>query len=126
MVIILYFIAADEFKEANNALRYIGVIFGYVFTFICFNEAFFLTRFLKQPIFKFLRRCDLMSVIFSTIMFIIGFFTDSWIYYDMIAIAICVGAIKMLRFSTMKQAFLSMLINVIAISTMAGVLHFIL
>lgn len=59
-------------------------------------------------------------------MFILGFFTDSWAYYDIIAIAICVGAIKMLRFSSMKQAFLSMLISVIAITTMAGVLHFVL
>lgn len=59
-------------------------------------------------------------------MFIIGFVTDSWIYYNIIALAICVGAIKMLRFSTMKQAFLSMLISVITVLTMAIILHFIL
>lgn len=118
--------AADEFKQANNGLRYLGLIFGYIFTFICSNEIFFLIRYLKFPVFKFFRRCDFISLGVSTVMFIIGFFTDSWIYYNIIALAICVGAIKMLRFSTMKQAFLSMLISVITVSTMAIILHFVL
>lgn len=124
--VIFYILAADEFKQANNGLRYLGLIFGYIFTFICSNEIFFLIRYLKFSVFKFFRRCDFISLGVSTVMFIIGFFTDSWIYYNIIALAICVGAIKMLRFSTMKQAFLSMLISVITVSTMAIILHFVL
>jgi len=41
-------------------------------------------------------------------------------------LGICVGAIKLLRFSSMKQAYLSMAISVVTVSIFTGVLHFVI
>lgn len=124
--IIIYFYAADQFMNSNLILRYVGLVVSLIFTFICADETFFLIRKCKMEVWKFIRICDILSFVFSILMFIVGFFTDSWIYYDILALAICVGAIKLLRFSSMKQAFISMGISVLIVTITSSILHYIL
>lgn len=57
-------------------------------------------------------------------MLIIALFFDSWIYYNILAIAICVGAIKLFRFRSMQQAVISMMISIVFIAMFAIVLHY--
>lgn len=65
-----------------------------------------------------------MSFIAATGMFVVGFFVTNWIYYDILALGICVGAIKLLRFRNMKQAYLSMATTVVLVTIGAVVFHY--
>lgn len=65
-----------------------------------------------------------MSFIAATGMFVVGFFVTNWIYYDILALSICVGAIKLLRFRNMKQAYLSMATTVVLVTIGAVVFHY--
>lgn len=49
---------------------------------------------------------------------------QNWIYDDVLALAICVGAIKLLRFRNMEQAFISMAVSVVVVSIASLILHF--
>lgn len=71
--IALYIYAADQFKNANSMMKYIGLILAYISTFICADEVFFLIRRFKQEVWKFIRICDIVSFIVASFMFGIGF-----------------------------------------------------
>ena len=116
-----YIMAADQFKNANIGAMYVGLIISLFFSFICWDEALFLSSKLRKSVWKFgqgkqaksIRICDILSLVFALAMFGIGFVTDGWIYNDIMAICICVGSIKMFKFRSLKQGFLSLLIMVI-------------
>ena len=57
-------------------------------------------------------------------MLVIGLYSDGWIYNDILALCICIGAIKLFKFRSMRQGFLSLFILSFGVSMMAGILHF--
>lgn len=73
-----------------------------------------------------IRICDILSFVAATTMFVVGFWQNNWIYTNILAISICVGAIKLFRFSSMKQALYSMLISICFVTIIAIVFHFVL
>lgn len=124
LILVLYIYASEQFNGSNKILGYLGIVVAYIFTFICVDEIFFLVRKLKKEIFKAIRLCDVMSFVVSTAMFIAAFFSSNWVYNDVLAIAVCVGSIKLFRFSSMKQAVISMSISVIFISIASIFFHY--
>lgn len=124
LAVIIYVYAKKQFDNANKFLTVIGLVLAYICCFICADEIFFLIRSFKREVWKFIRICDLISFIASTIMFIVGFYLQDWIYYDILSLAICVGAIKLFRFRSMKQAFVCMATTTLIVTIVATVLHF--
>lgn len=59
-------------------------------------------------------------------MILIAAFFENWIYYDILAIFICVGSIKIFHFKSLREAFISMTIMVLTVTFLAIILHFIL
>ena len=132
IVLALYIYASNQFKNANIALRYLGLVVAWVFCFICWDEILFLFVPLKKKLFKVgdgigamkIRICDVASFLLSTIMFVLGFFLTNWIYNDVMAVCICVGSIKLFKFRSLKQGFLSMIIFLVFVTIAAIILHF--
>ena len=75
---------------------------------------------------KFIRWCDLISFSFTVCIGVLAVFYENWIFYNIIAGTICVAAIKIFHFNSLKQAYKSMTILFVTVSVLAGVLHFIL
>lgn len=73
-----------------------------------------------------IRVCDLISIALTVITTVTAFFIESWVYYYFIAGCICVGSIKLFHFSSLKQAFSSMIIMVTNTTILAIILHFLL
>lgn len=126
LLIGLYALAVKDISNAFLALRYFGVAVSTIFVFICFNECFFLVKDFRRQVAGVLRICDVISLLCTAIIIIIAFFFESWILYDIIAVCITVGCIKLLYFNTLKQAFISMFIYVFNVTSIAIVLHFML
>ena len=133
----LYFYARDQFKNANIVIRYIGLVISLFFCFICADEVFFLIPQLKRKLYKVvkvkknswnqsIRLCDFLSGLVALGMFTIGLFNDSWIYNDVLALCICIGSIKLFKFRSMKQGFLSLLILASSVTLLTAILHFVL
>lgn len=55
-----------------------------------------------------------------------GFIFENWVYNDFMAICICVAAIKILHFKSLKQAYKSMTILFGSVTILGIVLHYIL
>ena len=81
---------------------------------------------LKKRVYKSIRYCDIGSGLLTMGVTIFAFFSDNWILYDMIAICICVGSIKIFHFNSLKQSYLAMTIMVATITIISVVLHFLL
>jgi hypothetical protein len=123
----MYLLAANDILENSNLiLKYIGLICAFFFSFICLNEIFFLIRGLKNPFFKFIRPCDVFSLIGSFLLLALGLFVDNFIVTNILATIICVGSIKMLRFRTLLQSVICMGIYVATVTGVAIVFHYIL
>lgn len=120
----LFFFSATQFEWANIVLKGAGLFVGFVYTFICSNEIFYLYRKFKKQVLGFVRICDILSLFASIGLLILAILSDNWICYDIIGIGICVGAIKLFRFSSMKQAFLSMGLSIFFVTGFSTFLHF--
>lgn len=87
---------------------------------------FFIFSSLQAKIWKFYRYCDVLSIVFTLVLIIVGFFVENWIFYDLLALCICIGGIKILRFYSLRQALLSILISVLTGLIVSIILHFVL
>ena len=85
-----------------------------------------MVRVLKLPVYDFVRRCDIASLVGTLIIMTIGSLLEDFITTDILALFICVGSIKMFKFKTLKQSIICLMIDVTIISVVAAVLHFIL
>ena len=110
--------------NANLILRYIGVCVAVPFAFICADELFYLNRKLRKPIFKFIRFCDVLSGIIAIVLFVFSLIYENWIFYDALAICVCVGGIKLLTFASLRQAGLSFLITVLTSTIISVIFHY--
>ena len=92
------------------------------------DEAFFLVNSLKYEITVTkkisIRICDIISLIIATVLTILTIIFQIWVMFDIIAVCICVGAIKLFQFSSMKQAIISMLIYTIFVTVFTSIMHF--
>ncbi len=73
-----------------------------------------------------MRICEVVSIVVTLFLTIMACFFESWILYDVLATCICVGAIKIFHFNSLREAFRAMLIMVGTVTTVAIILHFIL
>ena len=127
LIIILFgFSASSESTIAFIIIRYLGVVISVPCVFLCFNELFYLIKQLQKPLFKMIRRCDFISFVLTLAIVSLEFFFENWIFYNFLACCICVASIKIFHFSSLKQAFTSMLIMFAASTVLGIVLHFIL
>lgn len=122
----LYLFAFKEFASAFLTLRYVGIVVSIFFVFVCFNEVLYLFHELKKRILNKIRICDIGSGICTIIVTILAFLFESWLFYDFLACCICVASIKLFHFSSLKEAFLSMLIMIFTITMIAIALHYLL
>ena len=81
---------------------------------------------MQAKVWKMFRICDIASLGLTTLIIIIVCLYENWILHDLLAIFICVGCIKLLYFNTLKQAFLSMMIYIVNVTSIAIALHYIL
>ena len=125
-IALFVFAKNNEFLAANSIIQYVGLFLSLFFVFICFDEIFYLRRQFKKPIYKRVRICDVISFVLTLTLMIISLFVENWILYNALAIFICVGAIKLLKFLSLKQAFFSFLISVLSSTILAIILHFLL
>ena len=124
---LLYLLSAkDVLGNSNLVLKYAGQALAFFFSFICLNEIFFLIRVLKNPFFKIVRPCDVISLIGSFLLLTLGLLVDNWIVTNILATITCVGAIKMFRFRTLQQSVYCMSIYVATVTATAIIFHYIL
>lgn len=109
---------------------YLGLSIGLFFTFICADEMLFLVSSFKKQIKisgkGYLRICDIVSALVAMLVFGLSILFPNWIMMNIVAICICVGSIKLLQFSSMKQAILSMVISTFFVTVSASVMHWLL
>jgi hypothetical protein len=125
ITLVLYFLAFRDFERAFVGLHYFGIITSISFIFICFNEVFYLAKTFRYSIYKQLRICECCSLAMTIIVVIVAFFVDNWIYYNFMAVCICVASIKIFHFDSLKQAYISKAIVIAIFSGIAIVVHFI-
>ena len=126
VIFILKFVANKDSEIAFDIIRYSGVVVSIPCFFLCCNEGFYLIKKLQKPVIKVIRWCDLISFAFTICIGVLAVFYENWIFYNIIAGTICVAAIKIFHFNSLKQAYKSMTILFVTVSVLAGVLHFIL
>ena len=125
--ITLFVIAKNnEFLVANSIIRYAGLVISLFFVFICFDEIFYLRRQLRKPVYKIVRICDIISGFLTLVLLIISIFVENWILNNVLAVFICVGAIKLLKFLSLRQGLFSFMISVLSSTILAIILHFLL
>ena len=103
----------------HSLLRHIGLITSTIFVFICCNEIFFEYPKILRPI-KFIGirlyriilipKNIIISMSIAIISYIISLFVDNWVFYNMLSFMIVVGAIKVFRFRSLRNATYSMII----------------
>ena len=74
IIIILLKFAYNDSGTAFSIIRYAGVAFSVPFTYLCLNEIFYLFRKLRPRVLKFIRICDIISIVLSLAAGIIGIF----------------------------------------------------
>lgn len=72
-IILLLKFAFKESGAAFNFIRYGGIVIAIPFTFLCFNEIFFIATRLKKRVFKFLRWCDVISLALTVVVITFAF-----------------------------------------------------
>ena len=113
-----------RFHMVDSFLRYLGLILSLFYCFICCKEALYQwPKILKKiPYGKTLLKITpwfsiLVSTIFciiiSFIFFLLGLWSQNWLLYNILATFCCIGAIKMFRFTSLKNATFTMTIIIV-------------
>ena len=81
---------------------------------------------MRQEVYRKVRYCDIASIGIALAAMITCIFVENWILYDLVAICICVGSIKLFFFNNLKQAYISMSIYTVTVTIIAIISHYIL
>lgn len=108
-------------RMVNGFLRYFGLLISFAFCVICWKEVLYqwpkLTKSIPYcqhtlsiyPYFT-VHMSTVWSFIFSFIFFLFGIWSQNWLYYNFLSACSCIGAIKLFRFRTLRNALITMTI----------------
>ena len=72
-VILLLKVPSKDSKVSFDIIRYAGIAVSVPCVFLCLNEMFYLVSFLRKPVKKFIRGCDLLSILLAIVVSTLAF-----------------------------------------------------